>query len=48
MNGALGSHQDIRQAIRGLCAGFPPTYFREVDEKRVYPDAFVDVLTKAG
>ena len=28
--------------------GFPATYFREIDEKRGYPDAFVDALTKAG
>ena len=48
MNGAPDSHQDIREAIRDLCAAFPPTYFREVDERRGYPDAFVDALTRAG
>jgi acyl-CoA dehydrogenase len=42
------SYQEIRDAIRDLCAGFPAAYFREVDEKRGYPDAFVDALTKAG
>src|SRR6059036_346352 len=41
-------YQDIRDAIRDLCAGFPAAYFREIDEKRGYPDAFVDALTKAG
>ena len=41
-------YQDIREAIRHLCAGFPAAYFREIDEKRGYPDAFVDALTKAG
>ncbi len=40
--------QDIRDAIRGLCAQFPPEYFRKVDEERGYPDAFVDALTRAG
>ena len=38
----------FRDAIRDLCAGFPAAYFREVDEKRGYPDAFVEALTKAG
>jgi acyl-CoA dehydrogenase len=41
-------HQDIRDAVRALCAQFPPAYFREIDERRGYPDAFVDALTKAG
>src|SRR5437870_9449036 len=42
------SHQDLRDAIRDLCAEFPATYFRELDEARTYPEAFVDALTKAG
>ena len=41
-------HQDLRDAIRDLCAQFPPEYFRKIDEARGYPDAFVDALTKAG
>jgi acyl-CoA dehydrogenase len=45
---ATDSHQEIRDAIRDLCAKFPGAYFREVDEKRGYPDAFVEALTKAG
>jgi len=42
------AHQDIRDAIRDLCADFPAAYFRAIDEKRGYPAAFVDALTKAG
>jgi acyl-CoA dehydrogenase len=42
------SHQDLRDAIRDLCTQFPDSYFREVDAKRGYPDAFVDALTRAG
>jgi acyl-CoA dehydrogenase len=42
------SHQDLRDAIRDLCAQFPADYFREIDEQRGYPEAFVDALTKAG
>ncbi len=41
-------HQDIRDAVRGLCAQFPDEYFRGVDAQRAYPEAFVDALTKAG
>ena len=40
--------QDIRDAVRDLCAQFPDEYHREVDEKRGYPEEFVDALTKAG
>ena len=40
--------QDIRDAVRALCAQFPDEYHREVDERRAYPEAFVDALTKAG
>jgi len=42
------AHQDIRDAVRDLCAQFPSEYFREVDEQRGYPEAFVDALTRAG
>ena len=41
-------HPEIREAVRALCAGFPDAYFREIDEARGYPEAFVDALTKAG
>ncbi len=40
--------QDIREAIRDLCAAFPAEYHRKVDQARGYPEAFVDALTKAG
>jgi acyl-CoA dehydrogenase len=39
---------DIREAIRALCASFPDAYFRDIDQARGYPEAFVDALTKAG
>jgi len=41
-------YQDIRDAVRALCATFPPEYHRKVDEERAYPEAFVDALTEAG
>jgi acyl-CoA dehydrogenase len=40
--------QDIRDAIRDLCSQFPDEYHRQVDERRGYPEEFVDALTKAG
>jgi acyl-CoA dehydrogenase len=40
--------QDIRDAVRALCAEFPDEYHRKVDEQRAYPEEFVDALTKAG
>ncbi len=42
------AHQEIRDAVRALCAQFPDEYFRKVDEQRAYPADFVDALTKAG
>jgi acyl-CoA dehydrogenase len=39
---------EIREGVRGLCAEFPPEYFREVDAQRAYPEKFVEALTKAG
>ena len=41
-------YQDIRDAVRALCAQFPDEYHRQVDAQRGYPEAFVDALTKAG
>src|SRR5947208_397918 len=41
-------YQDMRDAIRDLCAQFPDEYFRRIDAERGYPDAFVDALMQAG
>ncbi|HXZ49638.1 MAG TPA: acyl-CoA dehydrogenase family protein [Usitatibacter sp.] len=41
-------YPEIREGVRALCASFPPEYFREVDARRAYPEAFVEALTKAG
>ena len=42
------AYQDIRDAVRALCAEFPPEYHRQIDQDHSYPEAFVDALTKAG
>jgi len=41
-------HQELRDAVRALCAGFDSSYWQRIDEQRAYPEAFVDALTKAG
>jgi acyl-CoA dehydrogenase len=40
--------QELRSALRELCAQFPAEYFRRIDEQRAYPEEFVEALTKAG
>ncbi|MFZ9372145.1 MAG: acyl-CoA dehydrogenase family protein [Limnohabitans sp.] len=42
------AYQEIREAIRSLCAEYPDEYFRKIDEQRAYPESFVDALTQAG
>jgi acyl-CoA dehydrogenase len=41
-------HPDLRHAVRDLCKVFPDSYWRELDARRAYPDAFVKALTDAG
>src|ERR1700730_13139505 len=41
-------HQEIRDAVRQLCSQYPDEYFRQVDEKKAYPEKFVDALMDAG
>jgi acyl-CoA dehydrogenase len=41
-------HATLRQSVRELCAAFPDAYWRELDQRRGYPDEFVKVLTDAG
>jgi len=41
-------YQELRDAIRDLCAHYPDAYWREVDARRGYPEDFVDALTGAG
>ena len=42
------SHWEIREAVRSLCGEFGDAYFRQIDEERGYPEAFVGALTRAG
>jgi len=43
-----GSFEEIRSAVRALCAQFPDEYFRKIDAERGYPTEFVSALTQAG
>jgi len=42
------THQEIRDAVRALCAQYPDAYFRKIDQERGYPEDFVNALTQAG
>ena len=41
-------HNDLRDALRALCAEFPAEYHRKHGADRSYPEEFIDALTKAG
>jgi acyl-CoA dehydrogenase len=38
----------LKAAVYELCNQYPPEYWRDLDAKREYPEAFVSELTKAG
>jgi len=39
---------ELREAVRGLCRNYPDAYWRDVDERRAYPETFVQDLTRNG
>ena len=44
----IGSYGEVREEVAKLCAQFPGTYWQAKDEKRAYPQEFVQALTDAG
>jgi acyl-CoA dehydrogenase len=42
------AYQDMREALRDLCAQFDSKYWQAVDEERGYPERFVEALSQAG
>ena len=42
------SYPEIREEVRKLCAQFPGPYWRELDQARAYPTAFVQALAEGG
>ena len=39
---------DIRESVRRICADFPGSYWRDLDEREAYPSEFVKAMTDAG
>jgi acyl-CoA dehydrogenase len=42
------AHEDLRRGVREVCSRFPGAYWRDLDERRVYPEEFVAAMTEAG
>lgn len=41
-------YQEMREALRDLCARYDSAYWQKVDHERGYPEAFVTAITEAG
>lgn len=41
-------HRALREGVRAVCARFPDEYWRNLDQHREYPEAFVQAMTEAG
>ena len=41
-------YPEIRESVRRVCADFPGSYWRDLEEEEAYPTAFVEALTDAG
>src|SRR5688572_8044100 len=48
MNLSRDNYPEIREAVAALCKEFDSAYWQAVDEKRAYPEKFVEALTTAG
>jgi acyl-CoA dehydrogenase len=48
MNLGRENHPELRDAVKALCSQFDSAYWQDIDEKRAYPEKFVDALTRAG
>lgn len=42
------SHEELRRSVRKVCGRFPEEYWRELDERREYPEEFVREMTESG
>lgn len=40
--------RDLAGLVQRICQDYPDDYWREMDQTRSYPEAFVEALTKAG
>jgi acyl-CoA dehydrogenase len=41
-------YPEIRDSVRRICAGFPGSYWRDLEDREAYPTEFVKALTEAG
>ena len=41
-------YTEIRESVRRICADFPGSYWRDLDEREAYPTEFVKAMTEAG
>lgn len=41
-------YPELRGSVRRICAGYPGTYWNELEDKQAYPAEFVNELTQAG
>jgi acyl-CoA dehydrogenase len=48
MNLGRDNFPELRDAVKALCMQFDSAYWQAIDEKRAYPEKFVDALTQAG
>jgi acyl-CoA dehydrogenase len=42
------NQEKLRKAVRKVCTNFPGEYWRTLDEKREYPEDFVQAMTGSG
>src|ERR1700733_647382 len=41
-------HQQIRAAVRDVCAGFPDEYWADLDERHEFPWQFYEAMARGG
>ncbi len=41
-------HESLRLEVREACREFPDAYWRELDVRREYPEAFIEAMTRRG
>jgi acyl-CoA dehydrogenase len=41
-------HTELRAAVREVCDRYPDAYWRDLDARREYPEAFVAAMAEAG
>jgi Acyl-CoA dehydrogenase, N-terminal domain len=46
--GSPDQYKDLRRGVREVCADFSDGYWRELDARREYPEAFIEAMTKSG